>query len=72
MKLKKLKKSSDFQPVTIEITFESIGEIENLLARVNKNTNNINKGNDYKAVNNDHNLDLFRFIKSIYFKARGE
>lgn len=67
----KTKELIGFKPVTLEITFESLEEIEDLLARINVAAPVINdsKSGKYEA-NNKYNYALYQELKKIHDRSK--
>lgn len=69
-------KIKEFQPITIEITIESLGELKNLLMRLNHGSKHIIEFNtehgDYQDNIEiiDNSFDLWKELDTLYSKLK--
>lgn len=66
-------KIKEFQPITLEITIESMGELKDLLLRMNLSQDTVEKNtysynDDIKTI--DNTRDLWKQLDTIYSKLK--
>lgn len=72
MKMRVENPCKEFKPVTLSITFESLNEIESLVARLNASLTAINGSNSNRWTVHVDDGAFFRQVRRIYINNGGK